>query len=707
MAHVAWSRLHRRSAPAWIWDPRARRIVWANAAGLAFWNEPTQRDLFARRFGLRSPLVEALAAVAGRVLGGATERVRLPLHDGAAPVERLCEACEIELGDGRLGVALTILSDDEAEAERERLRRMFRDAPVALELLSAEGAPLLANRMAEDLFGETGDQALAERDVDPALAAQALRTATIEGFFGATRRLATASGPRRLRVALQRLHDPQTSATALMAAYDEAPPEPSDEERALELLGPAARESAVGFAVVDLDAGELLAANEAARVWMATTADGASLADAFPRDRDALQAALDALSEDPDAPIDLALHPASARLDGPWLRAELRSLEIDGRALGGLCLVDLGAERRSLLRLKLSEDERRAAFDALEVGALFIDSEGRVVSAAAAAARLLGAKPAGLAGRFLAERVAGVEGRRLKAYLREGPVAAGRRFEAGVDVLLRGLDGVERPARLAIAPPNAGNRNRRAVAVSARPIVARSEPTPSETPADDDTLRLAGLARLSHGLRVPLTTIKGYAELLRDASPVEDPAARRERIAAIAAAADLLAGRLDALFEEQAMEGRASAAVRVRAPTALAPLIRAALERIHAESEARFEFENQADDALADVAPAALSEALDVLLRRALARSPSRPPMLRLTLEAGAPRLELLDRTLDGTPGADAGRRHGPTSDDPAERVRLRLAEVLLGTAGVALREHGGPVERERLELRFEPARAG
>ena len=50
--------------PVWVWDAAARRILWANQAGRAFWGAASNESLRMRKFDTRNKAVLRMAALA-------------------------------------------------------------------------------------------------------------------------------------------------------------------------------------------------------------------------------------------------------------------------------------------------------------------------------------------------------------------------------------------------------------------------------------------------------------------------------------------------------------------------------------------------------------------------------------------------------------------------------------------------------------------
>jgi signal transduction histidine kinase len=87
--------------PVWVWDIEARRILWANSAGRAFWGAETLDALRARRFDPRN---KALARMAERATASHQwgDTLTLPGRSGKQPVT--CSVQAMQVAGGRTGL---------------------------------------------------------------------------------------------------------------------------------------------------------------------------------------------------------------------------------------------------------------------------------------------------------------------------------------------------------------------------------------------------------------------------------------------------------------------------------------------------------------------------------------------------------------------------------------------------------------------------
>lgn len=126
--------------PVWVWDIGARRILWANRAGRAFWGAETLESLRERRFDARSKALSRLAALAARpdIAGDWTESLTLPGRRDRAPVT--CHMQSMQVAGGRPGLIIRALGRPPAQArpheERPADNRSAADS-AALEHIAA------------------------------------------------------------------------------------------------------------------------------------------------------------------------------------------------------------------------------------------------------------------------------------------------------------------------------------------------------------------------------------------------------------------------------------------------------------------------------------------------------------------------------------------------------------------------------------------
>lgn len=95
--------------PVWVWDAAARRILWANQAGKAFWGAESLDALRSKRFSSRNKSVGRLTVLAARP-DGAKESVEILTLDAASGRTSLkCYVQGLQVAGGRPGLIVKAL----------------------------------------------------------------------------------------------------------------------------------------------------------------------------------------------------------------------------------------------------------------------------------------------------------------------------------------------------------------------------------------------------------------------------------------------------------------------------------------------------------------------------------------------------------------------------------------------------------------------
>jgi PAS domain S-box-containing protein len=190
--------LRQVTKPAWLWDPSRHRIVWANDAGLAFFEAESLFDLLDRPFDPREPGVGRIAELSGQLRHGEVKSALLgfPSAGAAAPLPCLCFVHT--LPDGRQGV-LVAADAEPGGVAAETKAEMLDALPLAVLLAEADGAISYVNPAAAALFPAAPGGSLAglfgSETAD--LLQKRLAAAKTLGF---TRRVSTRYGVRDIRL---------------------------------------------------------------------------------------------------------------------------------------------------------------------------------------------------------------------------------------------------------------------------------------------------------------------------------------------------------------------------------------------------------------------------------------------------------------------------------------------------------------------------
>ncbi|WP_114011346.1 ATP-binding protein [Cohaesibacter intestini] len=134
------------SRPAWVWNGEGNRILWANAAGLAFFGEVSMDAMLNRSFGDVHPARRHLARLVRNARSNAPmlDRLRFFLGAEAITCNCLCKRLEVE-GEGVLLVIATdypALGNDDVERGQALLEALSAEQDIAAACLDDQLAPL-------------------------------------------------------------------------------------------------------------------------------------------------------------------------------------------------------------------------------------------------------------------------------------------------------------------------------------------------------------------------------------------------------------------------------------------------------------------------------------------------------------------------------------------------------------------------------------
>lgn len=262
---------------------------------------------------------------------------------------------------------------------------------------------------------------------------------------------------------------------------------------------------------------------------------------------------------------------------------------------------DLDDKLRTLTH---ERNEREAVLSSMVEGVLAVDADERVIAVNAAAARLLETEPAEAEGKTIQEVVRNPDLQHVVAQTLDGhrPVEADIVMRVGAEdrnlqangTLLRG-DG-EGDNVGAVVVLNDVTRLKRLEAV-----------------------RRDFVANVSHELKTPVTSIKGFAETLQDGA-LEDPEAARRFVRIIAGQADRLNSIIEDLLALSTLEQSGDSPVLQLEEADLCDVVAVALEVCGPKAEAkRIELREQCQGALlARVSPPLLEQAVVNLVDNAI-----------------------------------------------------------------------------------------
>ncbi len=219
------------ASPAWLWDGARGRIVWANPAGVAFFNGESLFDLIDRPFDLAEPGVEQITSLSKKLSRGQVESALLHFPSSGRTVPLPCRCTIHALADGRAGLLVIAASPSDAASEipTEKLALAFDLLPEAAAFMGREGSLHRLNAAARLLLGADQRASLGALIEDSSLADDLLTRLASTGTVSDVRRLRTKIGQRDIRLTLQKLDTAADPVAFAMVLLDDI-----TERRALE-----------------------------------------------------------------------------------------------------------------------------------------------------------------------------------------------------------------------------------------------------------------------------------------------------------------------------------------------------------------------------------------------------------------------------------------------------------------------------------------
>jgi len=346
-------------------------------------------------------------------------------------------------------------------------------------------------------------------------------------------------------------------------------------------------------------------------------------------------------------------------------------------------LNQMAAELDDRLRTLTHErNEREAVLSSMVEGVVAVDTDERVIAVNAAAAALLDTEPAAAEGRMIQEVVRNPDLQRVVALTLDGqrPVETDIVLRVGAEdrdlqangTLLHGVSGDD-PAVGAVVVLNDVTRLKRLEAV-----------------------RRDFVANVSHELKTPVTSIKGFAETLADGA-LEDPETARRFVGIISGQADRLNSIIEDLLSLSTLEQSTDSPLLKLEEADLCDVVGVALEVCGPKAEARHITlsETCPDCLLARVSPPLLEQAVVNLIDNAVKYSPD-GSAVRIVLEETGD--EIVVSVLDEGPGVP--REHQPRLFERFYRVDKARSRDLGGTGlGLAIVKHIAQVHGGRVSL--------
>jgi PAS domain S-box-containing protein len=190
---------------AWLWDVTRRRVVWANAAGVAAFDAASVFELVDRPFDPEESGLQTLSELQQSLSRESAVTVVLDFPSLGKADALTCDCWVHTLADGRDGIIAVAHSPARTAAFSHF--ELFEDLPAATCALAQTGGILFANEMARSLFDSKSISHLAQLLLPEAQAENILRR------LGQTRLVSVISsyvspyGSREARFTLKRTHE--------------------------------------------------------------------------------------------------------------------------------------------------------------------------------------------------------------------------------------------------------------------------------------------------------------------------------------------------------------------------------------------------------------------------------------------------------------------------------------------------------------------
>jgi two-component system phosphate regulon sensor histidine kinase PhoR len=334
-----------------------------------------------------------------------------------------------------------------------------------------------------------------------------------------------------------------------------------------------------------------------------------------------------------------------------------------------------------LRRLTHERNEREAVLTSMVEGVLAVDTEERVIAVNAAAARLLESDPAEAEGKSIQEIVRNPDLQRVVAQTLDGqrPVEADIVIRVGAEdrnlqangTLLHG-DG-EGDIVGAVVVLNDVTRLKRLEAV-----------------------RRDFVANVSHELKTPVTSIKGFAETLEDGA-LDDPVAARRFVRIISGQADRLNSIIEDLLALSTLEQSGDSPLLQLEEADLCDVVAVALEVCGPKAEAKHIALNETcpGSLFARVSPPLLEQAVVNLVDNAVKYSADGSAVAVDLTEKGE---EIVVSVTDQ--GQGVAREHLPRLFERFYRVDKARSRDLGGTGlGLAIVKHVAQIHGGRVSV--------
>ena len=340
---------------------------------------------------------------------------------------------------------------------------------------------------------------------------------------------------------------------------------------------------------------------------------------------------------------------------------------------------ELDDKLRTLTR---ERNEREAVLSSMVEGVLAVDTEERVIAVNAAAARLLDTEPAEAEGRSIQEVVRNPDLQRVVAQTLSGQ----RPVEADVVMRVGAEDrDLQANGTLLHADHDTGSVVGAVVVLNDVTRLKRLE-----------AVRRDFVANVSHELKTPVTSIKGFAETLEDGA-LDDPEAARSFVRIIAGQADRLNSIIEDLLALSTLEQSQDSPLLQIEEADLCDVIAVALDVCGPKADAKHVRlrETCPGSLLAPISPPLLEQAVVNLVDNAVKYS-QEGSTIDIVLEETSD--ELVVSVIDK--GLGVAREHLPRLFERFYRVDSARSRDLGGTGlGLAIVKHIAQIHGGRVSV--------
>lgn len=223
------------SAPVWLTPLNSPKQIWANRAGLAFWQVDSVEALQRYEKEPTRTTLDQFELTRARVEQGKRSSERWTLYPNGQPVRCRLTTSPFELGDGHrvMLVEAHPVVDMEDDAAGMRAIEALRYTSALISIYSELGYLIMHNPAAQRVFGE--QQRFEQRFVDPKLALRALNLLSQGQEFSGLVETKASEGIRWHQMHVKSSLDPVTGQRTLLVHAQDMTSARSRDERLAQL----------------------------------------------------------------------------------------------------------------------------------------------------------------------------------------------------------------------------------------------------------------------------------------------------------------------------------------------------------------------------------------------------------------------------------------------------------------------------------------